>query len=62
VESNSISRRHLISAAGIVPFAAVRGSAQNSAVTVGLIGCGTRGSYLARLLVQVAWEEMMKPA
>jgi predicted dehydrogenase len=52
MESNSISRRHLISAAAIVPFAAVRGSAQNSEVTVGLIGCGTRGSYLARLLVQ----------
>lgn len=52
MESNSISRRHLMSAAVIVPFAAVRGSAQNSAVTVGLIGCGGRGTYDARLLVR----------
>jgi predicted dehydrogenase len=52
MESNSISRRHLISAAAIVPFAAVRGSAQNSAVTVGLIGCGGRGTYDASLLVR----------
>jgi predicted dehydrogenase len=35
-----------------VPLSAVRGSAQNSAITVGLIGCGGRGSYDARLLSQ----------
>lgn len=52
MESNSISRRQLMSAATIVPFAAVRGSAQNSAVTVGLIGCGGRGTADARNLVQ----------
>jgi predicted dehydrogenase len=52
MESNSISRRQLMSAATIVPFAAMRGSAQNSAVTVGLIGCGGRGTADARNLVQ----------
>src|ERR1039458_7405945 len=41
----TISRRELVTAASIVPFAAVRGSAQNSAVTVGLIGCGGRGTH-----------------
>jgi len=50
MESNRISRRALISAAAIVPVEAVRGSAANSAVTVGLIGCGGRGTYDAKLL------------
>jgi predicted dehydrogenase len=39
-------------AAGVVPFAAVHGSAANSAVTVGLIGSGSRGSYVAGLLAR----------
>jgi myo-inositol 2-dehydrogenase / D-chiro-inositol 1-dehydrogenase len=44
-----VSRR-VFGAAALVPFRAVRGSAQNSAVTVGLIGCGGRGTYDAKLL------------
>ena len=47
-----ISRRELVTAAYIVPFAAVRGSAQNSAVTVGLIGCGGRGTHDAQTLAK----------
>src|ERR1017187_485215 len=47
-----ISRRELVTAACAVPFAAVRGSAQNSTVPVGLIGCGGRGTADARNLVQ----------
>ena len=39
------SRRSLVTAAAIVPFSAVRGSAANSAVSVGLIGCGGRGTF-----------------
>lgn len=38
-------------AAAIVPFAAVAGTAANSAVTVGLIGTGKRGPGVSRLLV-----------
>jgi myo-inositol 2-dehydrogenase / D-chiro-inositol 1-dehydrogenase len=51
MEANRLSRRAFASAA-IVPFSAVRGSAQNSAITVGLIGCGGRGTYDAKLLSQ----------
>jgi len=48
----SIPRRTLMKAAAIVPFAAVAGTAANSAVTVGLIGTGKRGPTVSRLLVQ----------
>jgi predicted dehydrogenase len=41
------TRRTLIQTAALVPFQAVRGSAQNSAIRVGLIGAGSRGSYTA---------------
>ena len=47
-----ISRRNLVTATAIVPAAAIRGSAANSAVTVGLIGCGGRGTHDAGLLVK----------
>jgi myo-inositol 2-dehydrogenase / D-chiro-inositol 1-dehydrogenase len=46
------SRRKLLYAASVVPFAAVRGTAANSAVTVGLLGCGNRGSYLGQVLTE----------
>jgi predicted dehydrogenase len=39
-------------AAAIVPFGAVRGSAANSAVKVGLIGSGGRGTFDASILVK----------
>jgi myo-inositol 2-dehydrogenase / D-chiro-inositol 1-dehydrogenase len=55
---NSISRRELIRRGGaaaattftIVAPQAVRGSQANSKITVGLIGCGGRGSYDARIV------------
>ncbi len=47
-----ITRRSLVTAATFLPAAAVRGSAANSAVTVGLIGCGGRGPHDAKLLVK----------
>jgi myo-inositol 2-dehydrogenase / D-chiro-inositol 1-dehydrogenase len=50
--ANEISRRQLVQAATVAPFAAVRGSAANSAVTVGLIGSGGRGTFDAGLLVK----------
>ncbi len=49
---SSISRRTLMQTAALVPFQAVRGSAQNSAIRVGMIGVGSRGSYDGRLISQ----------
>ncbi len=49
---NRPSRRALLHAASIVPFAAVRGTAANSAVTVGLLGCGNRGSFLGQIITE----------
>src|SRR5438445_9479815 len=46
-----ISRRDLINAASLLP-AAVRGTAASSAVTVGLIGSGGRGTFDSSLLVK----------
>ena len=48
-----LSRRNLVRAAAIVPFAAVRGTAANSTVKVGLLGSGGRGTRLASYVVQV---------
>jgi len=42
---SDVTRRAMIHATVLVPFQAVRGSAQNSAIKVGLIGAGNRGSY-----------------
>src|SRR2546429_121446 len=42
---SNLSRRTVMQAASLVPFQAVRGSAQNSAIRIGLIGAGSRGSY-----------------
>lgn len=48
----SLTRRNAIQAASLVPFQAVRGSAQNSALRVGLIGAGNRGSYTGALMAK----------
>lgn len=48
----NLTRRALVQAAAIVPFQAVRGSAQNSKIRIGVIGAGNRGSYDGRLLSQ----------
>lgn len=48
-----LSRRNVVQAAALVPFAAVKGTAANSAVKVGLLGSGGRGSRLASFLVKV---------
>jgi len=46
------SRRHILQVAAFVPAQAVRSSAANSAVTVGLIGAGGRGMLDAGHLVE----------
>jgi myo-inositol 2-dehydrogenase / D-chiro-inositol 1-dehydrogenase len=45
-----LTRRTVLGAASLVPAQAVRGSAQNSAISVGLVGAGGRGSYIGRIL------------
>ncbi len=52
MKSNHISRRALFQSAAVVPLAAVRGSAANDAVKVGLIGSGGRGTFDAGHLVK----------
>jgi len=42
-----MNRRTLMQTAALVPLQAVRGSAQNSTLRVGLIGAGSRGTYTA---------------
>jgi predicted dehydrogenase len=42
----------MLKAAAAVSFAAVRGTAANSAPTVGLIGCGGRGGTVSKALVE----------
>ena len=49
---NDSSRRNLIRAAAIVPLMAVRGSAQNSALKIGMIGAGNRGSYTGSIMAK----------
>ncbi|MCW5964153.1 MAG: Gfo/Idh/MocA family oxidoreductase [Bryobacterales bacterium] len=44
------TRRNILGVAALVPFHAVRSSAQNSKVQVGLVGAGSRGTYTARML------------
>jgi myo-inositol 2-dehydrogenase / D-chiro-inositol 1-dehydrogenase len=46
------SRRAWLHAASLVPLSAVRGTAANSAVSIGIIGCGGRGTYLGQLLTE----------
>ncbi len=48
----SLSRRALVHAAALVPFQAVRGSAQNSAIKVGVIGAGSRGAYTSSTIAK----------
>ena len=47
------TRRELVKAAALLPLAGVRATAANSAVTVGLIGAGGRGTFDAGLLVNI---------
>jgi hypothetical protein len=61
----NLSRRNLVQAAALVPFQAVRSTAANDAVKVGLVGAGNRGTYDGGNIVkdprarEVTWEEMM---
>ncbi len=48
----TLSRRSIVQAAALVPIQAVRGSAQNSAIKVGLIGAGSRGTYIASMVAK----------
>lgn len=48
--NNGTSRRSFLNAGFILPAAAVIGTAANSAPTVGLLGCGNRGTFIAQTL------------
>jgi len=50
--SSQQSRRNVIQAAALIPLQAVRGTAQNSAVRIGLIGAGSRGTYTSRIVTK----------
>ena len=47
-----VTRRNILKAASVVPAAAVQGTAANSAVTVGLLGSGSRGTFIATVLAK----------
>src|SRR6266571_3657618 len=47
-----ISRRDLVNTAALLPVTAIRGTAANSAVKVGLIGAGGRGTFDAGFVVK----------
>jgi len=47
-----LSRRNLVQAAAIVPFQAIRSSAANDAVKIGVVGVGNRGSYDASTIAK----------
>ena len=49
---SDLNRRTLLLSAVLVPFQAVRGTAANSAVKVGLIDAGGRGTYDASVVVK----------
>src|SRR5882724_8310712 len=48
----NLSRRTIMQTAALVPFQAVRGTAQNSAVKIGLIGAGSRGTYTSKTVAK----------
>ncbi|HYI97351.1 MAG TPA: Gfo/Idh/MocA family oxidoreductase [Bryobacteraceae bacterium] len=50
--SEQFSRRTAVKAATILPLAMIRGTAANSAVSVGLIGAGSRGTYVTGLVAK----------
>jgi myo-inositol 2-dehydrogenase / D-chiro-inositol 1-dehydrogenase len=47
-----MTRRDILKSAALAPISSVRGSAANDAVTVGLIGSGNRGTFVAGLLAK----------
>ena len=46
------SRRKVMQAAAVLPLTAVRGTAANSSISVGLLGSGNRGPYVAGMLAK----------
>src|SRR5215472_5523764 len=54
MDANRVSRRKWIHTAALAPLATARSTAANSAVTVGLIGAGGRGTFDTNLLVKDA--------
>jgi predicted dehydrogenase len=51
-ETNPSRRSVIAHAAAVLPLAAVRGTAANAAISVGLLGSGNRGPYVAGMLAK----------
>ena len=49
---SNLSRRTLVQTVALVPIQAVRGTAQNGAIKIGLIGAGSRGTYTSRTVAK----------
>ncbi|MFN7924582.1 MAG: Gfo/Idh/MocA family oxidoreductase [Bryobacteraceae bacterium] len=49
---SDLSRRKAVQAVTLMPLAAAQGSAANSAVSIGLIGAGNRGTFLAQTVLR----------
>ena len=47
-----MTRRGALYAGFVLPAAAIRGTAANSAVSVGLVGCGNRGTFLGQTITE----------
>ena len=56
-----MERRTVLKGAAIAPWIAARSSAANSAVTVGLIGSGSRGTYITGLLAKNTPARVVQP-
>ncbi len=46
------TRRSMLYASLILPAATIRGTSANSALTVGLVGCGNRGTFLGQIMAE----------
>ena len=62
MKAGSFTRRGLMRSAAVVPFSAVAASKSNSAVTVGIIGLGGRGSSHGRHLANLPQAKLVSVA
>jgi len=52
MSTSGISRRTIMQSAALLPLQAIRSSAQNSAIRIGVVGVGNRGSYEAKTITK----------
>ena len=49
---SGITRRTIMQSAALLPLQAIKSSAQNSAIRIGICGVGNRGSYEGKMIAQ----------